>query len=93
MLSLLGRLPDARADGGRVAELRRSAEGISRQLGGWIESLKNSSLKGTRHVNDQARQAAHSARRREAFLDGLSRIQVEGPRPPAPPNEGESPLS
>ena len=34
-----------------IAELRKRAEVISRQLHGWIEQLKRSGLRGQRHLN------------------------------------------
>jgi len=34
-----------------IAELRKRAELISRQLHGWIEQLKRSGLRGQRHLN------------------------------------------
>jgi hypothetical protein len=34
-----------------VAELRKTAEVVSRQLHGWIEQLKRSGLRGQRHLN------------------------------------------
>ena len=47
---------------------------ISRQLGAWVESLKNSEALNPRERNEAARQAAREAIRREAFLKELQRI-------------------
>ena len=47
---------------------------ISRQLGSWVESLKNSSTSSPRERNEAARQAARDAIRRESFLKELQRI-------------------
>jgi len=47
---------------------------ISRQLGGWIESLKNTETVDPRERNDATRQAASEARRRDAFVRQLQRI-------------------
>ena len=44
---------------------------ISRQLGGWLESLKNSDDRGHRHRDDASRLADQSSRRRAEFLDKL----------------------
>jgi four helix bundle protein len=60
-----------------VSELRELHEvvlDISRQLGGWIESLKNTEAVDPRERNDAARQAASEARRRSAFVRHLQRI-------------------
>ncbi len=47
---------------------------ISRQLGAWVESLKNSEALNPRERNEAARQAAREAIRRDAFLKELQRI-------------------
>jgi four helix bundle protein len=60
-----------------VSELREIHEvvlDISRQLGGWIESLKNTETADPRDRNDAARQSASEARRRSAFVQQLQRI-------------------
>lgn len=53
---------------------------ISRQLGAWIESIKNSSYPGARNQNDATRQATQAARRQVAFLEELRHIQQQGPQ-------------
>ncbi len=60
-----------------VSELREIHEvvlDISRQLGGWIESLKNTETVDPRDRNDATRQSANEARRRSAFVEQLQRI-------------------
>jgi four helix bundle protein len=57
---------------------------ISRQLGAWIESIKNSSYPGARNQNDATRQATQGARRQAAFLEELRRVQKQGPQPSEP---------
>ena len=60
-----------------VSELRELHEvvlDISGQLGGWIESLKNTKTVDPRDRNDATRQAASEARRRDAFVRQLQRI-------------------
>ena len=47
---------------------------ISRQLGGWIESLKNTETVDPRDRNVAARQAASEVSRRDAFVRQLQRI-------------------
>jgi four helix bundle protein len=47
----------------------------SRQLGAWVESLKNSNGKGPRYRNDKTRQAEQAARRQAEFLEKLRRVQ------------------
>jgi four helix bundle protein len=60
-----------------IDDLIHRAENISKQLGGWIESLKNSGFKGTRSQNAQTRAAARSAKRRDEFLAKLRALQAE----------------
>lgn len=77
-----------------IARMRDLALNVSQQLGGWLEKLKQSSNKGPRYQNDQTRQMAEAARRQNAFLEEIRRVQDEhksgqnqrgsdvGPRPP-----------
>jgi four helix bundle protein len=61
----------------RLAEISAAHElvlGISRQLGAWVESLKNSDALNPRERNEAARQATREAIRRERFLNELQRI-------------------
>jgi four helix bundle protein len=48
---------------------------ISRQLGAWIESVKNSEYIGARNQNEATRESSQAARRQTAFLEKLKRIQ------------------
>jgi hypothetical protein len=50
-------------------------EGISKQLHGWIEQLKNSGITGQRHLNDKFR--AHAATQKDGadFIEELQRIR------------------
>jgi four helix bundle protein len=62
----------------RVSAIHDLALEISRQLGGWLESLKNSESLSPRQRNDASRQAASEAKRRDAFLRELQRIARSG---------------
>ena len=77
MLHLLGRLPHFEELASRIDDLRLRTESISRQLGGWIEAIKNSSYKGHRSQNHQTRAAAQAIRRRDQFLEKVRGIQDE----------------
>jgi four helix bundle protein len=70
-------LPGLRDDLERLLEL---ALNTSRQLGGWLESLKNSDSRGPRYRNDATRRAEEEARRRAAFMDRLRDIQDQARR-------------
>jgi four helix bundle protein len=64
-----------------ISELKSRATSVSRQLGAWIESLKNSEIKGTRYLDDRKRQETDALRRRDAFLEELRRV-IDEKRPP-----------
>lgn len=50
-----------------ISNLRSLAEGVSRQLRAWADSLQNSDIKGTRYLNVTVR-AEHTRRERAAAL-------------------------
>ena len=77
MIHLLSRLRIADEPDATIADLQARAESISRQLGGWIESIKVSGFQGTRTQNSKTRQAAQTVRRRDEFLARLRTIQDE----------------
>jgi four helix bundle protein len=77
MLHLLSRLGPAADSEPGVADLRARVESISRQFGGWIESIKDSGFQGSRTQNTKTRELTQSARRRDEFLARLQRIQRE----------------
>jgi four helix bundle protein len=82
MLHLLRRLDGFSLLESAVSNLESLSESVSRQLGGWIESLKNSDFQGSRHQNAETRQVGERSRRRDQFLDELKRIQEDARRPP-----------
>jgi four helix bundle protein len=49
-------------------------EKISKQLYGWIESLKNSEIPGQRRLDDKAKNRYANKKERDQFLEELSRI-------------------
>jgi four helix bundle protein len=77
MLHLISRLCLTDDSDTTVADLRSRVESISRQLGGWIESIKDSGFQGTKSQNTKTREAAQTARRRDQFLARLRTIQNE----------------
>jgi len=50
------------------------AEGISRQLRGWADSLQNSTIKGQRYLTESTRRQEEARRSREEFLEELRRV-------------------
>jgi four helix bundle protein len=75
MLCLLEKISALRAAEPDVSELKPKVEGISKQLGGWIRSLRDSSLRGERYVSEKTRRTDQATRERQEFLDKLGRIR------------------
>jgi four helix bundle protein len=73
MLCLIDRLPAFANLKSEISNLKSLAEGISRQLRGWADSLQNMPIKGQRYLTDKTRRAASAARDREEFLNELRR--------------------
>lgn len=67
LLSVADRL-DAPADlKSQISNLKSNAEGVSRQLRGWANSLQNSDITGQRHLTDQSKLAYDNKRRADQF--------------------------
>jgi four helix bundle protein len=75
MLLLLDGMAPFRNLQSEIRNLQTSAKSISRQLGAWIGSLKDSELKGQRYVTGKTRQQSERAREREEFLKELEEIR------------------
>ena len=60
----------------QISDLISKAENISRQLYGWIESLKHSEVSGQRHLDEKARTRYSTKQRRQDFLEELDRINL-----------------
>lgn len=62
----------------QISDLTNQSENISRQLYGWIESLKNSEISGQRHLDDKARNRFANKQQKQEFMEDLDRInQIE----------------
>ena len=72
----LPRLADLRSE---IADLKKRAESVSRQLRAWSESLQNSDIRGQRYLTDKTRTQAREAREREEFLQELDEIRNRKP--------------
>ena|SRR5690606_30177204 len=59
-----------------ISDLLTKAESISRQLNGWIESLKNSDIKGIRYLNDKGRARMQQKKEFDEF-DAQIKAMVE----------------
>jgi four helix bundle protein len=74
MLKVLSRWDEFGNLESQISDLIKESEKISRQLYGWIESLKNSEIAGQRHLDDKGRARYAGNQERESFLDELNRI-------------------
>jgi four helix bundle protein len=59
----------------QVANLRGRSERVSKQLYGWMESLKNSEIPGQRRLDEQARRRYTRRKDQEEFFDELQRVR------------------
>ena len=89
MLSLILRLPEMVEQTEKSRTFTTATESVSKQLGRWIESIKDSGFKGTRNQTEETRQASENERRRNAFLRHLQRVQDEARSNPPPPDEND----
>jgi four helix bundle protein len=71
MLHFALRLPILKFVVAEVPPLIQLAEGCSRQLRAWLDSLQNSAIKGQRHLNNATRESYLAHDRSEAFLKKL----------------------
>jgi four helix bundle protein len=90
MLHLRSRLKMTDESDAGVADLRTRVEAISKQLGRWIESIKDSPIQGQRAHNAKTRASAEATRKRDDFLARLKTIRNQPPVPDEPTNHGGS---
>jgi len=58
-----------------ISNLKSRAEGVSRQLRAWADSLQNSDVRGQRYLTSKIRGKSKEAREREEFLKELEQIK------------------
>ena len=75
MLCLLERMPAFSDLESEILNLKSRAESISRQLGAWIRTLRDSELKGQRYVTEKTRRVTQARQEREEFLRKLEQIR------------------
>ena len=83
LLHLLSRIPGTDRLCPHLDDLLVMNDSVSRQLGAWIASLKDSSNQGPRHQNAATRSREQNQRRSQAFLKELERIKNQ-PNDPSP---------
>ena len=79
MLCLLERIPDLRHLESETRNLKEQTDSISKQLGGWIQSLLNSGMKGQRYVTEKTRSIVRKKVERDEFLKKLERVRKGEP--------------
>jgi len=75
MYCLIERLPEFHDLRSEISDLKSKAEGISRQLRAWADSLQNTDIRGTRYLTDQSRRIDKQRQEREEFLAELEQIR------------------
>jgi len=78
MLCLLEKIPSLAGLESEIARLKTGVESISKQLGAWVRTLRDSNLKGERYVNERVRRADAARKDREEFLQELEWIRTAG---------------
>jgi four helix bundle protein len=72
LLETLDEFGNLRSD---MSDLKSHAEGVSRQLRAWADSLQNSPVTGQRYLTDKARHAQQARAERDEFLKRLQLIR------------------
>jgi len=62
-----------------ISNLKSRAEGVSRQLRAWADSLQNSDVRGQRYLTKRTRDKTKEVREREEFLKELNEIRNRKP--------------
>jgi four helix bundle protein len=78
MLCLLERMPAFSNLESEILNLKSSVESISKQLGAWIRTLRDSEMKGQRYVTEKTRRVTQAHQKREEFLKELEQIRKAG---------------
>jgi four helix bundle protein len=68
MLCLMERMSDPSDLKSEISNLKLAAEGVSRQLRAWAQSLQDSPIKGTRYLTSKNHELGEARRQRDEFL-------------------------
>ena len=71
------RMPNFTQLAPQINRYQAESEQISRQLGGWLQSLQNSNIQGQRNLNDDSRIRFDQEKRRKVFLDSYAERMKE----------------
>ena len=75
MLCMLEKMAAFRNQESSIRNLKQQTESISKQLGGWIQAILSSGMKGQRYVTDKVRANDQRKIERDEFLKKLERIR------------------
>lgn len=79
MLCLLERVPAFSDLKSEISNLKSAAEGVSRQLRAWADSLQNTPIRGPRYLTEKARKLDRSRKDRQGFLQELQHLSAREP--------------
>ena len=74
---LMQRLPDLKQLNPILQDVKLRAEGVSRQLRGWCNSLQNCDVTGQRYLTENSRKRDKEAKERKEFLQELEQIKLK----------------
>ena len=74
MLCLCERLPRFKDFKSEIEHLKLRAENVSKQLHGWIESLKNSEIKGVKFLTEKERRKIQQIKEDKEFQELLEKV-------------------
>jgi four helix bundle protein len=84
LLTLMDRIHSFEQRRAELGDLRSRATDISRQLGAWLESLKNVDHKGPRYQTEATRRISREIQRRDSFMEKLQHIVDEAKKDETP---------
>ncbi len=61
----------------QISDIKSAARSISRQLGGWLFSLQESDITGTRYLTEKSREGWHQQKSATAFMDEIRKKHEE----------------
>ena len=73
LLEKIGQFSGLESD---ILNLKSSAESISKQLGAWARTMRDSENKGERYVSEKTKRVDQAARDRQEFLEKLEKIRT-----------------
>ena len=73
MLCLMERIEGLVGLKSEISNLKLSAEGVSRQLRAWAQSLQDSPIKGTRYLTSKSKKLDEARRERDEFIEELKK--------------------